>query len=303
MLIGEVDRLLDRQCTVSFTNDYQIFEISRKFGIKASSIVLLNSDNIEVFFYIQKGAERFREVKILLDAMNAREIYGNWVFSSKSDRYEELSIVSELIQVPSVSIDGIYLNEGYLSVNFRFHSHFNELVSPIVSSYVSKFQNFQIKRMGPSPGLINILKSAVDYTPLSLITTLNTHEGGPAEDNPLGTNWIRELKYISTDGQIHAIYKTDIEPESLGGKVTVISQKDGIYEATTKNSFVDFYSTKTNSDMISSLSRIQSASANKLVSSSIFPRSYLGNYLRIISEAKKKFADWKISLLEVRDFP
>ena len=303
MLLEKVDKLLDRQCSISFTNDYQIFEISRKFGIHVPSFLLFKNDKTEVFFYVQKEAESYREIKIFLDTLNAKDFYGNWVVSSKDDRYDELKFVSELSQVPSVSLDGIYLNNGYLDVNFRFHSHFNELVSPILSHYVSRFQNFHIQRLGPSPGLISIMKRAASYLPLSQISTFNVRAEEQVEENPLGSDWIREIKYISTDGLIHAIYKTSGEPEESCGKVTVISRKDNIYEATTKNEFVDFYSRKTNDDMINSFSRIHSANGNKLVSSSIFPRNYLRNYLRIISEAKKQFKDWKISLLEVSDFP
>ena len=303
MLVNEVDRLLDRQCSLSFTNDYQIFEISRKFGIRAPSIVLLDHDKIEVLFYIQRGAEKYREVKIFLDSLDAKEVYGNWVVSSKTDEYDELSVIQELSRIPSFSIDGIYLDQGDLHLHFRFHSNFNEPLSTVLGHYVSIFPNFHIQRLGPSPSLFQILKNAATYVPLSQISTVNVHETGPVEENPLGTDWIREVKFISTDGMIHAIYKTGSTSEKMDRKVTAISPDEGIYEATTENEFVDFYSRKTNNDAISSFSRIQSAKGNTLFSNSIFPRSYLRNYLKIISDAREQFKDWRISLLGVGDFP
>lgn len=303
MLVNEVDRLLDKQCSLSFTNDYQIFEISRKFGIRAPSIVLIDHDKIEVLFYIQRGAEKYREVKIFLDSLDAKDFYGNWVVSSKTDSYDELSVVQELTRIPSFSMDGIYLDQGNLHLQFRFHSNFNEPLSTVLGHYVSKFPNFHIQRLGPSPGLFQILKNAATYVPLSQISTVNVHGTGPVEENPLGTDWIREVKFISTDGLIHAIYKAGSASEKLERKVTAISPDEGIYEATTENEFVDFYSRRTNNDAISSFSRIQSAKGNTLVSSSIFPRSYLRKYLKIISEAREQFRDWRISLLDVGDFP
>jgi|YelNatPaOPRAMG01_1025707.scaffolds.fasta_scaffold00660_41 hypothetical protein len=303
MFVNEVDRLLDRQCSLSFTNDYQIFDISRRFGIRAPSIVLFDHDKIEVLFYIQRGAEKYREVKIFLDSLNAKDSYGNWVVSSKADRYDELSIIQELSRIPSFSIDGIYLDKGDLHLHFRFHSNFNEPLSAVLGHYVSRFPNFHIQRLGPSPGLFQILKNAATYVPLSQISTVNVHEAGPVEENPLGTDWTREVKFISTDGLIHAIYKAGTFSEKLDRKVTAISPDEGIYEATTENRFVDFYSRKTNNDAISSFSRIQSAKGNTLFSNSVFPRSYLKNYLKIISEAREQFRDWRISLLHVGDFP
>ena len=303
MLVNEVDRLLDRQCSLSFTNDYQIFEISRKFGIRAPSIVLIDHEKMEVLFYIQRGAEKYREVKIFLDSLDAKDLYGNWVVSSKTDKYDELSIIQELSRIPSLSIDGICLDQGDLHLHFRFHSNFNEPLSKVLGHYVSTFQNFHIQRLGPSPGLFQILKNAATYVPLSQISTVNVHETGPVEENPLGTDWVREVKFISTDGLIHAIYKAGSTSKKLDRKVTAISPDEGIYEATTQNEFVDFYSRKTNNDAISSFSRIQSAKGNTLYSSSIFPRSYLRNYLKIISEAREQFREWRISLLDVGDFP
>ena len=192
MLVNEVYRLLDRQCSLSFTNDYQIFEISKKFGIRAPSIVLFDHDKIEVLFYIQRGAEKYREVKIFLDSLDAKDVYGNWVVSSKTDKYDELSLIQELSRIPSFSIDGIYLDQGDLHLHFRFHSNFNKPLSTVLGHYVSIFPNFHIQRLGPSPGLFQILKNATTYVSLSQISTINVHETGPMEENPLGTDWIRE---------------------------------------------------------------------------------------------------------------
>lgn len=302
MIIGKFSNLLDKQCSISFTSNYRIFDISRKFGIAAPAIMLMNGTEPMIHFYIEKGAEKYREVKIFLDSLETKDILGNWVVSSRSDRYEELNAVSDVTKVPSVILDTIYLRNGYLNVSFRFHSRFINEISAVLGKYMRRFSNLNISKLGPAQSLMDILRETSLYVPLSLVGTLNVNRE-TAEDNPLGSKWIRELKFTSADGLIHAVYKCENPQDVDKNKVTEISEKDGIYEAVTRSDLVSFYAEKTNGDLISSFSRTHECDGKRMIANSVFPSSYVRNYLEIINQARTKFDKIEITLLEVFDFP
>ncbi|MEM0155704.1 MAG: hypothetical protein QW597_03775 [Thermoplasmataceae archaeon] len=303
MIIDRFNNILDKQCLISFTNDYQLFEISRKFSISAAAKVMVDKEGPAIFFYMEKGAERYREVKIFLESLNARDLPGNWVVSSSKDRYEELNLLFEIVKIPSVIIDHVFLHNGYVSMGIRFHSAFSSQVSSILGKYLGMFPGMNILKLGPAPSLIDVLRGISEFVPLSIVGTLNVLERETFEENPLGLRWIRELKFASSDGLVHAVYKCDNPKVKDSNKVTVISEKDGIYEVTTRDDLVNFYADKTNSDMVSSFSRTQLSDGNTTIANSLFHRSYLRNFLEIINESRERFEKLKVTLLEVYNFP
>jgi hypothetical protein len=303
MIIDRFNNILDKQCQISFTNDYQIFEISKKFGISAAAKVLEDDAGPTIFFYMEKGAERYREVKIFLESLDTRELPGNWVVSSRKDRYEELNLLLELVRIPSVIIDSVFLHNGYLKIGIRFHSAFSSSVSSLLGKYLGMYPKLNVLKLGPAPGLIDVLRGISEFVPLSMVGTLNVYNGETLEKNPLGSRWIRELKFGSSDGLVHAVYKCDNLQEIDRSKITVISERDGIYEATTRNDLVNFYAERTNGDMVSSFSRTQFSDGNRIIANSLFHRNYLKNFLEIVNESRVKFEKVNVTLLEVYNFP
>lgn len=303
MLLDKVGNLLDFQCHIILRDHYQVLLLSEKIGFTCSASMFIRKDVVEVRFYIASADESNRDMRILLETSKARKVEGVWIIYTNSKHYPELESLKEIIKLDSVVMDYFLLKDGLLHVNFRFHSSDLRKVSNLLLGFSKSIgAEFQIEYLGKNEGLLNIVSKLNRIEALSFLS----FEGVIPEDeksplnNPVGDEWVREIRYISDSEQISSIY-------SMEGKVknpSLVKQlAQGIYEATTKNKVINDISKKTIEKGIPTICRIQSVKGKVFTMEYVIPSYYQNHFMKIMSEIVEAYQDWKFNILELGKFP
>lgn len=104
-----------------------------------------------------------------LEEEGAKASGENYVVSMQLDESRELGLIGDLLEQSLVVVNSIYLKEGWLMFDFRFHSSRYREISGLISRYISNGSGVKLVYLGPSPGLISLLGKLNDEIPLSVV--------------------------------------------------------------------------------------------------------------------------------------
>lgn len=302
MLLDKIGDVLDFQCRIILKNHYQVFTLSEKIGFTCSASMFIRKDIVELRFYIASADENNRDMRILLETSKARKVDGVWIIYTNSKHFPELESLKKVIMLKSVVMDYFLLKDGLFHVNFRFHSCDLRSISNLLLGFSKSIgADFQIEYLGKNEGLLNIISKLNQIEPLSYLSfegVIPDSEKTPL-NNPVGDEWIREIRYISDSEQISSIY-------SMNGKVKTPSMvkeiSPGIYEATTKNSVINDISRKSIEKGIPTISRIQSIKGKTFTMEYVIPSYYQNHFMKIMAEIVEAYPDWNFNILELGKF-
>jgi hypothetical protein len=303
MLLDKIGNVLDFQCHIILRNHYQVLMLSEKIGFTCSASMFIRKDLVELRFYIASADENNREMRILLETSRARKVDGVWIIYTNSKHFPELESLKELIKLDSVVMDYFLLKDGLFHVNFRFHSSDLRKVSNLLLGFSNSLgAEFQIEYLGKNEGLMSIISKLNRVDPLSYLSfegVIPENEKSPL-NNPVGDQWIREIRYISDSEQISSIY-------SMEGKVkspsSVKELGPHIYEATTKNQVINDISKKSIEKGVPTICRIQAIKGKTFTMEYVIPSYYQSHFMKIMSEIVETYPDWNFNILELGKFP
>lgn len=302
MLADRINRALDYRCRFSLKGDYPILAVSKKIGLKCPASVFLRKGMVELRFYLPVADESNRDLRILLETSKARKIDGVWIIYSNDKVYPELKIFRELLENTSAVMDYYFLKDGEFEVNFRFSSMDLKKISQILLGF-SRFEeiDFKINYLGENPGLAWVLQNLNAVEPITVIgfTGHAPEAERTQENNPMGERWIREVRYISDDEQISAVYLTEKEiPEKLYRR----KLGENLYEASTRNSMMNAISRISLKSSIPTVSRIQSVDGEQFDMEFVIPSIYQRQFLKVMAEVTESFPDWDLKLSLISSF-
>lgn len=303
MLLDKMGKTLDFQCHIVLRNHYPIFLLSEKIGLTCSASVFLRKEHVELRFYISSADENNRDMRIMLETSKARKMEGVWVIYTNSRHFPELNGLKEIIQQKSVVMDYYLLKRGAFHVNFRFHSSELGKISDLLLGFSKSMEaEFQIEYLGRNTGLENIISSLDAIEPLSFLSFQGVtpeSEKSPG-NNPVGEEWMREIRYISDSDLISSIYsmKGEIRNKSAVHKIA-----EGIYEASTRNEVINDISRICIEKGIPTICRIQALSGKTFTMEYVIPSYYQNHFMKIMAEILAGFEDWNFHIMELGRFP
>jgi hypothetical protein len=302
VLSDRINKALDYRCRFSLKGDYPILSVSRKIGLKCPASVFLRKGMVELRFYISVADESNRDLRILLETSKARKIDGVWIIYSNDRVYPELKIFRELLENTSAVMDYYFLQDGEFEVNFRFSSMDLKKISQILLGF-SRFDemDFKINYLGENPGLTWVLENLNAVEPITVIgfTGHAPEVERTPENNPMGERWIREVRYISDDEQISAVYLTEKEiPEKQYRR----KLGNNLYESSTRNSMMNAISKISLKSSVPTVSRVQAVDGEKFDMEFVIPSLYQRQFLKVMSEVTESFPDWDLKLSLISSF-
>jgi hypothetical protein len=199
-------------------------------------------------------------------------------------------------------MDYYFLQDGEFEVNFRFSSMDLKKISQILLGF-SRFDemDFKINYLGENPGLTWVLENLNAVEPITVIgfTGHAPEVERTPENNPMGERWIREVRYISDDEQISAVYLTEKEiPEKQYRR----KLGNNLYESSTRNSMMNAISKISLKSSVPTVSRVQAVDGEKFDMEFVIPSLYQRQFLKVMSEVTESFPDWDLKLSLISSF-
>ncbi len=291
------------ECNLSVTGNLQMFQISKKFQIFAPAMPLIRKNKAEIFFFLPEESSQNIERRIFLEKYQAKLSNKTWFILISSDNLADILPLVQLSEIKSVYFEMMYMQEGVFNINFKFHSSNIKTVSSyIMEALSSSTQNLSIKLayMGSRKSVEDSLRVISSHFMLYSVTFASKppSQNKLIEENPLGLEWRRFIRFPSEEENIHGLYKIMGKPHSLNS-VNVISEADGIYETVTTNPVLNEFSLMANSQFLARFCENQEFDGNILLSSFVTMESHLHSYISLVDELNKKFKDWSIYIERV----
>ncbi|MEM0155101.1 MAG: hypothetical protein QW597_00650 [Thermoplasmataceae archaeon] len=292
------NNILDTECSIVVSGELQIFQLARKLDIFAVAMPLFRKTRVELYLFLPEEASQRLENRIFLEQYHAKLSSNTWSIFLTSDDLSEILLLNELSGISSVYLEPMYLKEGNLAIDFKFHNSDLKKVSELVLDAVSiSNTNISVKLnyIGPSRNVREALNTISSHFMLYAVSFAckPPERNKRAEDNPLGLKYTRFLRFPTEEENLHGIYRISGTPVSMNG-VTIISESEGIYEAVTSNDVLMELSLKSNALPLARFSESQTLDGNIMIASFVTMESHLHTFVTLLDELSKKFQDWNI---------
>lgn len=168
MLLKDIDFTLDRSGHISLAQDDPLFGHLQRVGKFVPAFLVSEGSKVSLNMFVPKG-HLAGEVLTFLKVNGAREWKDSYVVSKRINNVDRLKVISELVRTPTVVSNHLYVENGTLHFDFRFHHNYLDEISEKLVNYTSSFENTRILDFGKSSGFTGILNKIQESMPLTVI--------------------------------------------------------------------------------------------------------------------------------------
>ncbi len=285
---------LNWKLSISLTPETQLAKATKGFNVKSEIGIFINDSEAEIELYINGAAGANREMIIFLDQFGA--VKKNNIYRIRSDLSHmegALKILRQVLDIPTVVLGASWVDNGAYYLEFLFNYSDMDAVSDLVLEKLIEIDNVHLNYIGPGNGVYEALAEANKRTPIDIIEIeikAPEDELGPVK-NPMGKEWVRMLKSNIATNKIRAVYFTG----EHGSNVK-------LNYANTENIFEEYLNTRMREERILSIAEIDMLKDNTFRIFTANPAIFTMEYFALISEASKKFKDWKSVVKRVQPY-
>lgn len=307
MLINEINKMLDKQCVLSFSLEHPLTQLSETYGLTAiikirmhgeGGVMIVNMPYKESYDKDIVSTLKGYDAIIEGDALSARIDISNLPF---------IHSFRNLINIPSVVIDGVILDKGMFYLYFRYHHNNHRHVSKLLLSEGGSYTDFAVRYLGESQGILSAIQEIDKQIPLYYVEISSRVPSKSIDimrDHVLitfGISWDREVKYVIED-EIHAVYYDQNAVLKKGNEwATEISPSERIYETTFYNPVIEYYIKESSKSSIVTLGMPQKLFGNRFSFSAIIPSMHLTQFFPVIFRSFEKFPEWEMVMDNVSE--
>ncbi|MEM0159047.1 MAG: hypothetical protein QW812_06005 [Thermoplasmataceae archaeon] len=289
MLVRDIDKKLDLQLILKIRQNSELFGAIADLKRRLPVFIYMQNFQTWMSTYFPKDL-RDQKTQIILDRFKAAERSDSYVVDTRINNIKEMEVVTKLSAIPSFMIDGSDLSEGFVNVYGRFHSSQLERVSELLVQYTLRAEDVRVERLGPTPGIMDIMNSINSSYPLSVVSFILPLNGEMDQISELfGLDMIAAAKSGMRKGTGFTVllYSNSRLPEHIEG-LTAISDKDGIYELDLYNKYLSTIREEANRAHIMRFRFFIKPFRNSLEVHVILPSSSMFEYYSIILDAAEK---------------
>ncbi|MCL4336183.1 MAG: hypothetical protein M1393_09840 [Candidatus Thermoplasmatota archaeon] len=303
MIWEKVHLKLDMQCLVSFNCNEPVEAFTREYGKMGMATPKLTGKTLRLTFYFHSmdDSQRYTAAVLKTGAIRHDGIYSIEVIS-EDDSFSEF--FRSLVQIESFVMGKLFVRDGRTHMSFRFYSTDRQNVSTALFAGYRTMKSFRIEYFGSTRGLTYPLKFSNNGMPHDvLLFVLDPPlKEMNMDSNPIGREWIREVRYRSEPGHLDCLYYMD-EGEQPVGKHTVIAADKGIYGAITANEIVDYLWELGDKFTVFPSRSYHQLSGNKLKLEVVYPKLVNSILMKILIETTEKFPEWNLTLGALYQMP
>ena len=288
------ENFLDMEAVVISDSEFPIETFSRDHDLLIPALLTIWSDKVGILYYFSSARVKGnRDMEIFLNRYGARQTNEIYTLYASSSQYPQANVLRKIIEVPSTVNYASYVWQGKHYFHFAFRHEYLREISNIILSPDNPY-GIQVGRLAPNNRMMQVLKWLHDNLRLSMVSieSIPPEQELSEQNNPMGSEWIREIKCRSPDGKIKAVYHAAGTPSVRDVKKIA----ESIYEIETQNELISFLSSKENHVMIPEFRRLQKLEDGKFTITVVLPEAYSAEYIRKLARASIALPQWKIFL-------
>lgn len=189
--------------------------------------------------YISIFLDRSRDAKLdRIFGRTTQTTKGNYEIYEleANDLIPELQMFKKITTIPSVVPGGLYLKNGYVYADFRFHNSALEKMNVVIKDILRAQNRIKLSYLGQSQGLLKTLEDINERIPLSLISFTFVPDANYIAPEMLEEKPIAEVKLFSEG--MESEYDVVHYATKLGPGSPSISISGGIYESKYRTKFM-----------------------------------------------------------------
>lgn len=237
VLIKDVDRGLDMMCTVAVTENSVWFDMASKIPGRTRARFYDEPDGTFLVLYFARDRIVSNQKSFILANRNAVEKKEIISVAEQIKNRKQLSLTSEMMELPSVIVSQSYLQGNELFISFRFHSSVLDQVNRFLVSHTRENSGTRTAYLGPSPGFMKTIYEISNHTPLTVVR-FTLHLPGV----PVGKSEIRDVRDSITEADVRRVKENGVKIVIYGGGELpwseTISERDGIHQAFSADPFM-----------------------------------------------------------------
>ncbi len=278
----DVDDVVATQCVVSISGDSPLLEYSGRHGIYAPIIARKVGDSMFLILSMKKTGNADRFTTLLPLTFQAEDKGDSWLINSPLKSFPEFSIVDEIVKIPSVIMQHLYLKNGRLVLDFRFHaSRLNE-VSDFIMDHLADGGEFVLESLVPRSSAISFLMRMNSMVPITLISfSIPALNEDPIERCLSSNDSIAEVEKKPGPNYRALIYSKS--PITEKDDLITISEEDNLYETWVNNPILQEIRKVTNANSIFRLAHFLRVNGDRLIVSVFIPAHQAKDFIRIIA--------------------
>lgn len=206
---------LDWRVKLSFKSNDRLSQLSMKFNINKQVSFKFLEDELEVSLTFRNHRQYGRDFLIFFSDLNAELIGDVYVIKHRPKINPALlSMLSEIIEVPTTVLLSFRLQNGHYHIDFIFNKIDLQSVSDAILRYKPAIEDLAIRYVGATGGFLNVIREINNGTPLTISETriIPVDEKIENRGNPFGDKWARIKKVPFSQASSTAVYFTNDPP-------------------------------------------------------------------------------------------
>lgn len=195
----------------------------------------LTDDSAQVSLYLDRQQKNKFEPLLGRITHTSKGTYD--IYNMKAEELlSEFQIFRKISRIPSVVPGGLYLKNGLVYADFRFHHSSLKQINDSIREIADSDSKIKLTYLGRSIGLVSTIMAINNRIPLTLITFSYQPENEYMNQDELAGGPVAEAKLFSTG--MGSEYDVVYYATKVTGSGTPIDISGGIYESKFKTGFI-----------------------------------------------------------------
>lgn len=287
MKITLFDKKLETKCTVSLKMAGGVFSILSRYSGRIP-VSLLHANGINYVNLFVPQVESINRLPLSMIPLKQKDISDRYIrISLNADEYPEIDILKSIINLSSVLIEQVYLDNSEIFMDFRFHSSRARTITMFLKDAMDRSSNITIKYMGPSLPLtetFDLISLSEKIMVIQISTNLDSYSSyiqtiASQNENAI---YIPELRgQESRRMRAMAFYEKPIEDKAF----EEISSSDGVYQIFAWDRLMELNRGGSGTISVPCTSVFYRKRGNRMVDTTLisepFAQKFVKNYMKI----------------------
>lgn len=284
----DVDDVVATRCVVSVSGDSPLLEYSGRHKIYAPIIARKTGDSMILILSMKKTGNADRFTTLFPRMFHAEDKGDSWLIKSPLKSFSEFSIIDEIVKIPSVIMQHLYLANGKLFLDLRFHeSRTNEISDFIMDRLADGSGEIAVESLVPGSGAISFLTEMNSMVPITLISySIPAFNEDPVERCLSASDSIAEIEKKPGPNYRALIFSKS--PITEKDNLITISDEDNLYETWGNNPVLQEIRNLDNDNSIFRLAHFLRVNEENLIVSVFVPAHQAMDLIRIIAKIGQK---------------
>ena len=296
----DVDDVVSTWCVVSVSGDSPLLDYSGRHKIYAPIIARKVGDSMTLILSMKKTGNPDRFTTLLPRMFHAEDKGDSWLIKSPLKLFSELSIIDEIVKIPSVIMQHLYLENGKLFLDLRLHDSKTNELSGFIMDHLADGE-IALESLVPGSGAISFLTEMNSRIPISLISySIPAFNEDPIERCLSANDSIAEIeKKPGPDYRALVFSKSPITDKD---ELITISEEDNLYETCGNNPILQEIRNLGNDNSIFRLAHFLRVNEGSLVVSVFVPAHQAMDLIRIIAKISHSADKPTVKLRSFQDY-